>query len=78
MTSWNNRIVKIEEGKYALHEVYYDDNGVIYGWTLDPIDGYFDKPSEIVATLEHQLADAKAHIEGTMEILNAKDLPQGW
>ena len=43
--SWNYRIIKstfkmpsgdIEE-RYAIHEVYYDNNGNIIGWSKDPV-----------------------------------------
>jgi len=40
MVFWNYRIIKTtQEGKvtYKIHEVYYDDNGKIKGWTTEPV-----------------------------------------
>jgi len=40
MVFWNYRIIKTtQEGKvtYRIHEVYYDDNGKIKGWTTEPV-----------------------------------------
>lgn len=34
--SWNHRIIKTKDGEddwYQIHEVYYDDNGEINGYT---------------------------------------------
>ena len=34
--SWNYRIIKHED-YYGLHEVYYDDEGEVDAWTLEPL-----------------------------------------
>jgi len=38
--SWNIRIMrhKRPEVWYALHEVFYDDEGRVTGWTQEPTD----------------------------------------
>lgn len=46
MSHWNHRIVKKtwhkgeedEEDSYGVHEVFYDDDNKIYGYTENPID----------------------------------------
>jgi len=38
--SWNYRIIRHEtndEVWYAVHEVYYDKDGTLNGWTEDPV-----------------------------------------
>lgn len=60
--TWNHRVIKHEkdgEVWYTLHEVFYDDDGSIKGWTQDAIaplsetrDGLYwvlDKMREAVA-----------------------------
>lgn len=38
--SWNIRIMRhTKPGEwYALHEVYYDDDGRVISWTQEPLD----------------------------------------
>lgn len=42
--SWNHRVIRRKSGLgfepefiYAVHEVYYDENGEIDGWTEQPV-----------------------------------------
>ncbi len=42
MSYWNYRVIKEEfpehnEDSYQIHEVYYDDDGKIEGWTQSPV-----------------------------------------
>ena len=65
--SWNYRIVQrlragINPSFYALHEVHYDDDGLPWAMTTDPVDFVCDLeegPEGIVEALEMALVDAK-------------------
>lgn len=42
MSTWNYRVIATEDAEfgeltYAIHEVYYDDDGHINGWTKSPV-----------------------------------------
>ncbi len=45
MSHWNYRLCKKRLTKdavqYCFHEVYYDDNGKINGWTEDSVEPYY-------------------------------------
>lgn len=48
MGHWNNRVMQTEldgEFTYAIHEVYYDGDEVVTGWTENPVSphGYFSE-----------------------------------
>lgn len=59
MGSWNYRMVHYHDGSgYAVHEVYYDDNGLPTGMTVRPQTPVCDSPQEVVKILELMLADA--------------------
>ena len=50
MASWNYRIIKTidyDEPIYRIHEVYYDDNGMIEGWTKEPVLPYGENVNEL-------------------------------
>lgn len=50
MAYWNYRIIKtIEQGQplYRIHEVYYNDNGKIEGWTEEPMLPYGESLDEL-------------------------------
>jgi len=50
MASWNYRIIKTigyGEPIYRIHEVYYDDNGKIEGWTKEPVLPYGENVDEL-------------------------------
>ncbi len=50
MSSWNYRIIKIigsGEPIYRIHEVYYDNNGKIEGWTKEPVLPYGENVDEL-------------------------------
>lgn len=41
--TWNYRVLRkqyVESGitQYSIHEVYYDEDGEIKGWTADPVE----------------------------------------
>ena len=53
--SWNYRIVKRLDGTYALHEVYYDENGKPWSMTENPTIFVADNdegPADIREALE--------------------------
>ena len=60
--SWNYRIVQhLTRGEpaYALHEVYYGEDGIENGHTQAPIEFVGDSPEEVIRSLEMALKDAK-------------------
>ena len=67
---WNNRIFKHtnERGTtYALHECYYDEEGMTQGWTDAPECGHYDSPDELIAALEQMLNDARRWKEDVLD-----------
>ena len=44
---WNYRIVEDEEGGYAIHEVYYDDMGVVTDWSEKGVGPYGETMREL-------------------------------
>ena len=52
MSYWNYRVVhkyhkKTDDHTYYIHEVYYDDNGNIEGWTKSAVQPMGVTPSEL-------------------------------
>jgi hypothetical protein len=70
--SWNYQILHHVntgfEPYYALHEVFYDDNGEPRSWTQDPIGVAGEDENEIIKTLELMLKDAT-----TRSVLTIRD-----
>lgn len=66
--SWNHRIIRHIKPRthmddaiyYAIHEVYYDENGKVNGWTEDPIE-----------IMEESLDDLKITIQRLEKCLNS-------
>lgn len=44
--TWNHRVLIDEHGQFMIHEVYYDEAGVIEGWTSDPTSPCGDESLE--------------------------------
>jgi hypothetical protein len=62
VTTWNYRIVRYTNGGLGLHEVYYDEAGMITGRTENPCSFACDEeegPEGIIGSLEMALKDAK-------------------
>ena len=52
MSYWNHRVIhkyheKTDDHTYHIHEVYYDDNGTIEGWTKSPVEPMGETPNEL-------------------------------
>ena len=63
--SWNHRILAHDLGVdtyFQIHEVYYDENGVPYGYTQDPIHVCADTIKGIKLTLRRMLESTKKPI----------------
>jgi len=69
--SWNYRVMRhvspaiphgrdFEEEWFAIHEVYYDDDGKPNGHTQEPIAPYGDTVEELITVIERMLTAAKA------------------
>ena len=57
--SWNHRVVKNEkdgEVFYAIHEVYYDDDGNPHSITENPIPAFGKDITEITHNLIHMMS----------------------
>ena len=71
MAGWNNRVIRqtfdTGEVMFALHEVYYDDNGTPKSITSDPVFPHGE-------TLEELQADIARMLEATKKpVLNYED-----
>lgn len=63
--SWNHRILAHDLGvdiEFQIHEVYYDENGVPYGYTQKPIPVCSDTIKGIKWTLRRMLESTKKPI----------------
>jgi len=61
---WNNRIVKHEKDDttwHSVHEVFYDENGGINGYTEDPITILGETAEDIKSQLEMIMKDIEKH-----------------
>ena len=61
---WNNRIVKHKKDDavwYSVHEVFYNDNGGINGYTEDPISIVGETVEEVKSQLEMIMKDIEKH-----------------
>jgi len=51
MGHWNHRVLWVADesggGAYRVHEVYYDDDGRIEGWTAGPVEPLGESLSEL-------------------------------
>jgi hypothetical protein len=57
---WNNRIVKHEKDDsvwYSVHEVFYNENGGINGYTEEPISIIGETVEEVKSQLEMIMKD---------------------
>lgn len=55
--TWNYRVLKGEDS-VSLIEVYYNDNGEVFGW-VELEDMVFDSYKELLDTLHMMLGDAE-------------------
>ena len=66
--SWNYRIIKhtdpIGKAWYAIHEVYYNDNDIIVGWTENPAKLLGDDLDELKDTLSELATIVDKAIKG--------------
>ena len=61
---WNNRIVKHKKDDavwYSVHEVFYNENGGITGYTEDPTDLHGLTVEEVKSQLEMITKDIEKH-----------------
>lgn len=58
MTTWNYRAVKTEHTDgptFCIHEVYYNDDGDITAWSVDPISPMGETASELASDIRDML-----------------------
>lgn len=57
--TWNHRVVQRPDRYgnpgYAIHEVYYDDEGTPHSCTTDSISPYGETPEDLAAELQRML-----------------------
>lgn len=71
---WNYRVIKTEDGDsayYAIHEVYYNDDGQIFASTVDPAYPGGSTVEELRGDLENYLLALDAPIINKSEIVYA-------
>lgn len=78
--NWNYRIIKHQQPAFfAVHEVFYDDNGKVAGWTADPIDITGETKTELLTSLKQITSDIKQSILEETKLLkttNRKSQPK--
>jgi len=63
MSTWNHRVIKRtypretteDEVLYGIYEVYYNEDGSIYGHTEDPVNVMEYSTDELLDTLERMM-----------------------
>ena len=68
--TWNNRIMRHKHDRcdyYQMHEVYYDKDGKVDGWTENPKIPYGENVDELIEHLEQLLNDAKKCKEDVLD-----------
>jgi len=50
--SWNYRLVEDSHGGYAIHEVYYDNDGKAHSWSLHASPVYGETVEETFSCLK--------------------------
>jgi hypothetical protein len=61
---WNNRIIKHENDTsvwYSVHEVFYNENGGVNGYTEDPITILGETVEDVKSQLEMITKDIEKH-----------------
>jgi len=58
MSFWNHRVIhryheETDSHTYHIHEVYYDDNGFVEGWTESAMEPFGETPSELREDIRH-------------------------
>lgn len=59
MRHWNHRVLRtVVHGEvgYGIHEVYYNEAGIPWTWTADPVDPFGETVYELRRNIYHMLA----------------------
>jgi len=66
MAHWNHRVLWIPDesggGVYRVHEVYYDDDGRIEGWTAGPVEPLGESLSELREEIRYFLTALRSPV----------------
>jgi len=68
--SWNYRILQHRHpagDTVALHEVFYEEDGSISAWSVEPECGHFESVDELERSLERMLNDVRRFKEAVLE-----------
>lgn len=75
---WNHRVIEKEYNEigtdewvkyYEVHEVHYEDNGKVMGWTAEPVAPYGESVEELKSVLMRMIVAAERPI---LKIVNEK------
>jgi hypothetical protein len=62
---WNYRIIETEssgEREFSIHEVYYDDEGKIKGYSKNPVSVRAESVESIIWSLEKMIEGARKNV----------------
>ena len=81
MAYWNHRVVKRIVGgypEYGIHEVYYNDDGSIQGYTDRPVSVASSELGDLRVTLERMLAclEKEVLIDGEVQFTHLPGVAQ--
>lgn len=77
MSHWNHRIIRHKEPSedwYAIHETYYDEEGLPYAWTVEPGKPVGENVDGLIWILERMLEDAKRFKD---DVIDYDSIPTG-
>lgn len=72
--TWNYRILKHTQPDqilFGIHEVFYDPNGSVVGWTKEPITELHESVDSLISDLENLLSDAKKFKDSVLDSGNS-------
>jgi len=52
---WNNRVMRYKDGSLGIHEVYYEDDGTVNGYTIEAVGCYGDDLEDLKLGLDLKL-----------------------
>lgn len=73
--TWNYRVIKYDTNKdivYRVHEVFYDKNKNIKGFTKEAVFPQGESLEELISDLQLMINDAKKHPVLSLKELNKK------
>lgn len=72
--TWNYRVMRHKhkgEVGYAIHEVFYKEDGYVAGWSADAVDPYGDTVVELAEVLQMMM---RATTEPVLDLKTGKEV----